>query len=128
MKQLLLWFLLRRWAIVLHTKGWQLASRRNLLSKLTENGMIPATGVIAADAAMILLFDDDKPKFDRHEFMTGWRTAKSIIMGASDKPASADMLRHYSGVAEARGWETSYVMGARLAVEQFDNLMASRRQ
>lgn len=127
MIKLLCWFMFNRWSLIKHTRHYPKQSREILLGKLTDNGFIPATGIIASDAAMILLFDDEQ-KFNRVEFMDGWRASRSIIHGATDKLATIDMLRHYTGIADARGWETSYIMGAKLAIEQFDNLMASRHR
>lgn len=127
MIRIMVWFLFNRWALIKHTRHYPKQSREIMLGKLTANGFIPATGIIASDAAMILLFDDEQ-KFNRVEFMDGWRASKLIIRCADDSGAAIEALRHYTGIADARGWETSYIMGAKLAIEQFDNLMASRHR
>lgn len=85
--------------------------------------MIPATGIIQSDAAFICLFHE--PKFDRKKFMQGWRWGRRCV---------TDML-HIGALIVLDGTDRSkkcrdydsFDQGAELAVEQFHNMMASRR-
>lgn len=123
MKQLILWYLCRRWLVKKVASQLSNEQRQKLLATLTANGMIPATGIIQSDAAFICLFHE--PKFDRKKFMQGWRLGKRCV---------TDML-HIGALIVLDGTERSkkcrdydsFDQGAELAVEQFHNMMASRR-
>ena len=119
MKEVILWFLHRRWMVKAAAKRMNDAQRAKLLSGLTENKMIPATGVIQSDAVFLCRFHDPV-RFNRHQFMSGWRWAVGYINLGSHGALVATEL-----VAKSRraGDYSSFNRGAELAVQQHKNKM-----
>ena len=123
MKQLILWYLCRRWLVKKVASQLSNEKRQKLLAALTVQKMIPATGIIQSDVAFICLFHE--PKFDRKKFMQGWRWGKRCV---TDMPRIGaiivlDAVEHNKRI----GRYDSFDQGAELAVEQFHNMTASRR-
>lgn len=123
MKQLILWCLCRRWLVKNVVSQLSTQQRQDLLAALTANRMIPATGIIQSDAAFICLFHE--PKFDRKKFMHGWRCGKRCVTDMLH--IGALIVLDGTDHAKRRRYYDSFDQGVELAVEQFHNMMASRR-
>ena len=117
MKEIILWFLHRRWMVKAAAKRMNDAQRAKLLSGLTEKKMIPATGVIQSDAVFLCLLHDPV-RFNRHQFMAGWRWAgKYISLGS----VGALVVSELVSKSRNAGNYSSFDQGAELAVQQYVN-------
>ena len=93
------------------------AQRAKLLIGLTKNKMIPATGIIHSDAVYLCLFHDPV-RFNRHQFMAGWRWAgKFISLGSAGVLVVSDLVSKSRNAGDCN----SFDQGAELAVQQYVN-------